>query len=265
VSHLSLCFFAMFSASFATGLAYSGVSMGWVLEFLGVVLGSAVIPITLAVNSAHVSPRYMQLAAPIGTVCALGSWLGTTKGMYGTINVTTTFENWPMFCGCTVGLVIPAILWLAMWPLHRQAYDWNLLFEMRALEPQAGEKVYEDIADLGSEWDPDGLARASRNAKIVSGVMCVIFLIIIPFSLYGTGYIFSRGFFIGWTVVVFIWCWVAALLIWSMPIWEARHTFAAVVRGILGRKPILNSDSSVHEVMEKVEVAPKISDQEVDA
>ncbi|KAF3025949.1 hypothetical protein E8E14_014964 [Neopestalotiopsis sp. 37M] len=145
--------------TFATGLNYSGISMGWILEFLGVVLGSAVVPIILAVNSAH------------------------------------------------------------------------------PLEPRPGDKVYshEDTADIGDDWDPTGLARASRNAKIVSAVMVIIFLIIIPFSLYGSGYVFSRNFFTGWTVVVFIWSFVAAGIIWFLPLWQARETWVGVIRGIFGQ------------------------------
>jgi urea-proton symporter len=238
VSHISLAFFAIFSASFSTGLYYSGVSMGWILEFVGVVLGSAVFPITFAVNSAHASPLWMTISAPIGTACGLVSWLAITKGMYGAVNVTTTFENWPMFTGCTVSMFVPLILWFAMWPLHKTAYDWDKLFLMQALHPRLGDKVYthEDDKEFGHDFDLPGLARASRNAKIVSAVMVAIFLIIIPFSLYGSGYSFSRNFFTGWTVVVFIWSFVAALLIWCLPIWEARKSLATVFGSIFGRK-----------------------------
>ncbi|KAK5123208.1 hypothetical protein LTR85_003407 [Meristemomyces frigidus] len=254
VSHIALCFFAVFTASFATGLNASGISMGWILEFLGVILGPAVIPITLAVNSAHASPRFMEIAAPVGTVCGLVSWLGSTKGMYGAVTATTTYENWPMFIGCTIGLFVPLIIWLIMWPTHKTPYDWDKLFHMQAAQPRPGDRSYEpgDVSDLGGDWDPAGLARAAKNAKIVSGVLCLIFLIIIPFSLYGTGYIMSRNFFIGWTVVVFLWAWVAAAVIWTLPIWEARHTFAAVWRGIRSGKRAPDSDGSEGVVTEKV-------------
>lgn len=103
VSHISLTAFALFSSTFATALNYSGVSMGWILEFLGVLLGSAVVPIVLAVNSAHVSSAYMSYSAPFGSVCALASWIGSAKGIFGEVNVDTLYENWPMFVGCTVG------------------------------------------------------------------------------------------------------------------------------------------------------------------
>ncbi|KAL6406331.1 hypothetical protein AUP68_09121 [Ilyonectria robusta] len=239
VSHASLTFFAIFSASFATALNYSGISMGWILEFSGVILGSAVVPITLGVNSAYVSPLYMTWAAPIGTVCAVCAWIGTAKGMFGEVTVDTLYDNWPMFTGCTVALLLPLLIWAIMFvfPDQRKPYDWDRLFLMQAREPRQGDKEYtmDDLTDIGDDWDPKALAKASRDAKIISIIMVLIFLIIIPFSLYGTGYKFSRKFFTGWTVLVFIWSWVAALLIWFLPIWQARHTWMAVVKGLAGK------------------------------
>jgi hypothetical protein len=39
-------------------------------------------------------------------------------------------------------------------------------------------------------------------------------------------------------VVVFIWSWVAALLIWCLLIWEARTSFAAVFRGLIRKTKV---------------------------
>ncbi len=239
VAHSSLTFFAIFSASFATALNYSGVSMGWLLEFIGVLLSSAVLPIVMAINSNHVSPVFMAIAPPTGTMCAIISWLVSARVMYGAVNMDTTYENWPMFIGCVFGLFTPLLMW-AVWYPFTTPYDWDQLFTMRAVQPHANDHTYEldDVADLGDDWHPAGLAKASRDAKIVCVVLIIIFLIIIPFSLYGTGYIFSRGFFTGWTVIVFIWAWVAALLIWIMPIYEARHTWYNIVRALAGKRRI---------------------------
>jgi hypothetical protein len=125
--------------------------------------------------------------------------------VYGAITVTATFGNWSMFAGCTASLYLPLILWVAMWPLHKEAYDWDNLFRKKAGQPRPGGKtyVYGDQKDLGVlEWDPVGVESASKKAKIVSAALIAIFLIIIPFSLYGTGYIFSRNLFIGCTALL---------------------------------------------------------------
>lgn len=109
-------------------------------------------------------------------------------------------------------------------------------------QPRAGDKsfTHEDDESLGLDWDPKELARASFMAKIVSAVLCLVFLVLIPFPLYGTGYIMSRKFFTGWTVVVFIWSWSAALLIWCLPVWQSREAFGRIIGGILGRKGFVN-------------------------
>lgn len=228
--------------------------MGWILEFLGVVLGSAVIPITLAVMSAHVTPFFVTYSPPIGTICGLAAWLGTTKGLYKEINIVTTFENWPMFAGCLVSVTIPYTMWLAMRPFVRTPYDWDLLFLMIPLEPREGDVsfTHEDDESLGLDYDAKELARASRMAKIVSGVLCLIFLIIIPFPMYGAGYIMSRKFFTGWTILVFIWSWFAALLIWCMPVWQSRGPLLKVVKGVFGDMTGRRNVESVSPASESV-------------
>jgi hypothetical protein len=210
--------------------------MGWILEFIGVAVGSAVVPITLAVTSSHVSPYFITYAPPIGTACAIAAWLATTKGMYGSINVNTTFNNWPMFTGCLVGIMLPFLGWLVMRPFMKVPYDWGKLYRMEAVQPWEGARTYEDGDETdGAGMDFKELAKASKMAKIVTGVLCFIFLVLIPFPLYGTGYIFSKGFFTGWTVLVFIWSWAAALLIWGMPIWQSREQIGKVFKGAFGK------------------------------
>ncbi|KAL8280149.1 hypothetical protein RQP46_007479 [Phenoliferia psychrophenolica] len=148
VAHASLVGFAIFSSSFATALQASGLSMAWLLEFLGVVMGSAVVPITMSLTSSHASASWAMVSAPIGTLLGLMAWLVTTKQLYGEINVTTTFENWPM-----------------------------------------------------------------------------------PFGLWG--YNFSRKFYLGWTILCFMWGWVAALLITVLPVVQSLGPIATVVRGLV--------------------------------
>lgn len=220
--------------------------MGWMLEFVGVVCGAAVAPITLALISVRVSPLYMVISAPVSTIAGVAAWLGTTKGMFGTINITTTFDNWSMFAGCITSLCLPIVIWLAMLPVM-QPYDWDRLFRMDATEPRPGDVVREhgDESDLGADWDAVALRAAGVRAKWISGALCLIFLVIIPFSLYGSGYVFSRGFFTGWTVLVFLWSWTAALLIWCLPVWESRRQLWSVISGIATfKKPVLEGSDA---------------------
>jgi hypothetical protein len=128
-----------------------------------------------------------------------------------------------------------------------------MLFRMEAVEPRPGDIVRQqgDESDLGPEWDAVALKAAGVRAKWISGALCLIFLVIIPFSLYGSGYVFSRGFFTGWMVVVFLWSWAAALLIWVLPVWESRSQLYSVVSGVIRRRKETVLESEVVEVPEE--------------
>jgi hypothetical protein len=63
----------------------------------------------------------------------------------------------------------------------------------------------------------------------------LIWLAMCPFvARYDWDLLMSRKFFTGWTVVVFIWSWCAALLIWDKPVWQSRGPLVAAARGIFG-------------------------------
>jgi hypothetical protein len=141
-----------------------------------------------------------------------------------------------MLAGCLVSLMVPLLICACMRPFVLTPYDWDLLFLMIPAQPRAGDVSYthDDDESLGLDWDPKELARASKMVKTISDVLCLIFLVIIPFPMYGAGYIMSKKFFTGWTVVVFIWSWCAALLIWIMPVWQSRGPVFRTVKGVFG-------------------------------
>lgn len=56
--------------------------------------------------------------------------------------------------------------------------------------------------------------------------------------LYGTGYIFSKGFFTGWIVVGIVWIFCTLGAIGLYPLWESRATLARVLRVMFtGKSP----------------------------
>lgn len=158
-----------------------------------------------------------------------------------------------MFTGCILSLFVPLLLFLPFRPFT-PAYDWELLF-MQARYPRPSDPIYSptDTSDLGSDYDPVDLRRASYLAKLATALLFLIFLIIIPFSLYGSGYIFSKKFFLGWTIIVFLWSWCAALYIWIAPIWEARESIGRILKGIMGKNKKIDTtpNGGDEDVVEK--------------
>ena len=61
---------------------------------------------------------------------------------------------------------------------------------------------------------------------------CLIAIILVPFALFGTGYLFDVQFFTGWIVVSFLWVWVSFGICIIGPLVESRHEIVEVLRGL---------------------------------
>lgn len=54
--------------------------------------------------------------------------------------------------------------------------------------------------------------------------------------MYASSYVFSKGFFKGWIVVVFLWAFFATFTITLLPIWESRHSLVMFARYVVSGK-----------------------------
>ena len=82
--------------------------------------------------------------------------------------------------------------------------------------------------------DPVLVKRGTRLAVWFNVAFLCIAIILVPFTLFGTDYIFSRSFFTGWCVVSFMWCWVSMIICVIWPVWESRKALYMITKGVLG-------------------------------
>lgn len=81
-------------------------------------------------------------------------------------------------------------------------------------------------------------SEAVRRGTIIAWTANVVFdlfaYILVPFTLFGTGYVFSRSFFTGWVVVSFIWVWVSMVICVIYPVVESRSALKELSSGVWG-------------------------------
>lgn len=81
-------------------------------------------------------------------------------------------------------------------------------------------------------------SEAVRRGTIIAWTANVVFdlfaYILVPFTLFGTGYVFSRTFFTGWVVVSFIWVWVSMVICVIYPVVESRSALKELSSGVWG-------------------------------
>jgi Na+/proline symporter len=81
--------------------------------------------------------------------------------------------------------------------------------------------------------DPIAVKKGERLARIFNLVFFAIAIILVPFTLFGTGYIYNRAFFTGWIVVSFIWVWTSMCICVIYPVVESTGALKDVSMGLL--------------------------------
>jgi hypothetical protein len=78
--------------------------------------------------------------------------------------------------------------------------------------------------------DPEAMRASTRLAVGFNVAYFLIVVVIVPFALYGSEWIFSRAGFKGWCVVSFIWVWCSMIICVVWPLVESRENIAEIVK-----------------------------------
>jgi hypothetical protein len=106
------------------------------------------------------------------------------------------------------------------------------------LPPKISSSDSTSITDAAIMDDPKLLNASFRFACISATVLTLLMDLIIPIPMFLSHYICSKGFFLGWIIISFIWVFFALTSCAILPIWEARGFlggFWGVFGGTLGR------------------------------
>lgn len=79
VSHICIFSYALFMGAIATAFNYIGVSMGYLYELMGCIIGSAVVPIALCITWRKCNGTGACVGAVLGFCAGVAGWLGITS------------------------------------------------------------------------------------------------------------------------------------------------------------------------------------------
>jgi hypothetical protein len=81
--------------------------------------------------------------------------------------------------------------------------------------------------------DEEAVRKATRLVVWFDGTYTLIAVLLVPFALYGSSWIFTRAGFKAWCVVSFIWIWVGMFICVVWPLVESRETMSRICKGII--------------------------------
>jgi Na+/proline symporter len=157
VSRIVIVVFGLFMGCFSIVLYEIGLNLGWVYLFMGVIIGSAVIPLWNLMTWKKASGTGAVIAAWSGLLLAIIGWLSAAQIQSGEISVKTLGTNEVMLSGNLIAICSSGIIHFVYSVfVDPQDYDFSELDQHITL-------VEEDNRGLtDEEKNPEVLRRAER-------------------------------------------------------------------------------------------------------
>ncbi|OOF92547.1 hypothetical protein ASPCADRAFT_517916 [Aspergillus carbonarius ITEM 5010] len=268
VSHWGIVIYAIILAAFCCILNAAGVSLTWLLTVLGVIVGGAAIPVGLILLWDRMS-TIAAIAAPwIGFSLGLIVWFVTSWKRSGGISVATTGDATNAVAGnlASFGVgTISAVCLSLLFPGKRLPGDESSSITGIPIQskeptehttkeknttgilttpasndptPDPSQPATEIIQYLETDaiepMDPVLVRKAERIAWTANLIFIGIAVILVPFTLFGTRYVYTKEFFTGWVVVSLIWVWMSVIICVVYPVVESAGALRDISRGVWG-------------------------------
>ena len=232
VSRVTIVGFGLGMGGLAVVLLGLGLSLGFVYLAMGVLIGSAVIPIALTIIWKGTNKYAATIGAIAGLAVALTTWAGVAASLPefgGVVSLASLGHNFSMLFGNIAGILTGGAIAVFGSLIKRSSFDWKLMKERIKLV----EMSQKEISKL--DQDEEVLKKAFRFSLKGGGLMTIVLIIIWPLPLFFANYVFDLSFFSLWTGIAVCWISAATFFIVGLPIIEARNGIGSVLRG---KKPV---------------------------
>lgn len=237
-SRIIIFCFGLFMGCFSLILNAIGLNLGWVYLFMGVVIGSAVIPISYLLLWKKCSANAAMAGAIIGQIAAICSWLGAAKAYSGEVTVETLGANEPMLIGNLVAILGSGLICTTMSLLNPDDFDFEATRNI-SLVSDDGEDYNVHLASPESE---EMLAKAKKNVVKYGVGFTLLIVVLWPVLSIPAG-VFTEGYFSFWVIIAIIWAFAATIIIIVLPIFESRGELGAAAKGCLSCTPAERTDA----------------------
>ncbi|WJX56149.1 urea active transporter [Trifolium repens] len=254
VSRMVVLGFGCFMGLLAVILNKAGVSLGWMYLAMGVLIGSAVIPIAFML----LWRKANAIGAILGTIfgCVLGiiTWLSVTKIEYGKINLDTSGRNAPMLAGNLVSILTGGIVHAVCSILWPQNYDWSTTKQITVVEKEK--------TDLPVEEFKEEKLISAKVWIVKWGIGFTVLIVILwPILSLPAGE-FSKGYFYFWAVIAIGWGTIGSAVIIALPIIESWDTIQTVILGMFTNDRLMEKveelNLKLHTIIQAIPEAERL-------
>ena len=224
VSRGTIIGFGLGMGGLAVALLAMGLSLGFVYLAMGVLIGSAVIPIALTITWKK-TDKYAAVAGAIGgLMVALAAWIGTaiTLPAYGgLLSLASLGDNFSMLYGNVAGILVGGAITAIGSLVKNKNFDWAKMNQRITLV---------EVSKVETQ-DQETLQKAFKFSLKGGGLMTLALIVFWPLPLFFSGYVFNLPFYALWVGIAVVWVSVASFFIIGLPIIQARSGIKQIVTG----------------------------------
>ncbi|KAL5577407.1 hypothetical protein UlMin_019106 [Ulmus minor] len=254
VSRCVIFAFGCLMGLLAVILNKAGVSLGWMYLAMGVIIGSAVLPIAFMLLWRKANSIGAILGATIGCVLGIISWFSVTKIEYGRVNLDTTGRNAPMLVGNLVSILTGGAIHAVCSFLWPQNYDWGTTKQITVVEKEKSELPAEEFRE-------EKLIKAKLWIVKWGVGFTIVIAILWPLLTLPAGE-FNIGYFTFWAVIAVAWGTIGSLVIIALPLIESWGTIKSVFLGMFTNDRLIEKveelNMKLHTIMLAIPEAERI-------
>ena len=223
ISRFTILIFGVGMGILASILFQFGVSLQYVYLMMGILLGSAVAPISLGILWNKTNRHAATTAAIAGLVCGVVGWIVSANFMFGEVSIASTGNTIVLLMGNIISIAVSLAITVIGSLLFPEKFDFRALRQKILL---VDDKVRSMIKH---DTDEKVLKKASTFCKRVGFGVAVFLVGVWPAAFYTTGYVFSVESFTAWIGLAIVWAFGAAGVVMLLPILEARNSIQEIL------------------------------------
>jgi len=241
ISRATIVGFGLGMGGLAVILLGAGLSLGFVYLAMGILIGSAVIPIAMSILWRRTNRVAATMAPIIGLIVSLSVWLGVAASLpqyNGEITLASLGDNYSMLFGNIAGILTGGAVVILGSLAKKPTFEWSDLKEKITLVEMSAAEIDE------REQDEAELKKAFKFSLKGGGIMTLVLIVAWPLPLFFADYVFDLGFYSLWVTISIAWVCFATFFIVGLPIIEARKGLAQVISGKKASKTASGGSSS---------------------
>ena len=227
ISKYSVLMFGFGIGVLSLSLYHIGLSLQYIYLSMGILIGSAVGPISLSLIWKKTNKISASFSALCGLLLGVIVWLFSAFSLYGNISVASTSHDIPLLLGNLTSFVSGFVLVILGSLIRPDNFNFNITKQRIIV-------VEERIRSLIKEDNDESFLKKRTIFGYKYGIFFTLILVVIwPLPLFFSGYIFSYEFFLFWILLSIVWTISAACFLIVKPIIESKREISIVLSNLL--------------------------------